>query len=146
MILKYKINNKRINQNCIGSALIEFALISPLLLLLIAAIIQFGFILNGKISVNSASYEGAKAGTLSETPEDTAISSVKAFSNSTLPGWDYSERLKTEIVISGHDPGDIITVKVSYDVFNFFTKILPAAGNGIFTVKGESTMQLEEKE
>ena len=59
-----------------GSALIEFALIVPLLIIFIAGIIEFGFILNAKIVVNSASYEGAKAASLGKEPKNEAIGAV----------------------------------------------------------------------
>jgi hypothetical protein len=43
-----------------GAALVEFAIVLPLLLLLIGGIIQFGFIFNGQITLTSAVREGAR--------------------------------------------------------------------------------------
>src|SRR5665647_3856397 len=59
-----------------GSALLEFALIAPILFLLFAGIVQFGFIINAKVVVNSASYEGARAATMSDDPESGAAQAV----------------------------------------------------------------------
>ena len=44
-----------------GSVMLELALIMPLFLLLLSGIVQFGFILNAKVAVNSASYEASRA-------------------------------------------------------------------------------------
>ena len=43
-----------------GQAVIEMALILPLLLLLILGIIEFGWILNGQITITAAAREGAR--------------------------------------------------------------------------------------
>ena len=44
-----------------GNVMLELALIMPLFLLLLSGIVQFGFILNAKVAVNSASYEASRA-------------------------------------------------------------------------------------
>ncbi len=43
-----------------GQAVVEFAIVLPILLLLVMGIIQFGFILNGQITVTSAARDGAR--------------------------------------------------------------------------------------
>ena len=43
-----------------GQSLVEFALLLPILLLLLLGIIQFGIIFNGQITVTSAAREGAR--------------------------------------------------------------------------------------
>lgn len=128
-----------------GSSLIEFAVIAPILLLLIAGIVQFGFILNAKITVNAASFEGARAATLSENPEEDAIRAVYYYANSSLPGWSFDERLKAEIDIDGHNPGDNVLVKVNYDVPVFFQNLLPIGNSNFFKVESEALMKIEEK-
>lgn len=45
-----------------GQGIVEFALIVPILLMLILGMIEFGWVLNGKITLNSAVREGARAG------------------------------------------------------------------------------------
>ncbi len=60
------LNNKRE-----GQSIVEFALILPILLFFILAIIQFAIILNGQITVTSAAREGARAGVVGA--EDTEI-------------------------------------------------------------------------
>ena len=131
-----------------GNVLVEFALIMPVLILILAGIVQFGFLLNGKIAVNAASYEAARAATLSDNPEADAINAVSSYASASLPGWDLQEQLSIEINTTGNSPGDSVQIKVFYDVPLFFSKILPISesGSSFFKVSGSSVMQIEEKE
>lgn len=131
-----------------GSIFIELALVLPILILLIAGIIQFGFLLNAKIAVNSASYEAARIATLSDNPETDAINAVSAYASSTIPGWNFDERLGLKLNISGTEPGDIVDVEVTYLIPVFFSKIAPFSmfENGYAKVIGSSVMRIEEKE
>jgi Flp pilus assembly protein TadG len=132
-------------QDC-GSALLEFALIAPVLFLLFAGIIQFGFIINAKIVVNSASYEGARAATMSEDPESGAAQAVLDYTSASIPGWNLDSRLEIEIDNSGNNPGDEVTVKVTYYVPVFFGNIISLPSSSQMSICGVSTMQIEEKE
>lgn len=131
-----------------GNVFIELALVMPVLLLLIAGIVQFGFILNARVVVNSASYEAARAATLAEDPVGEALNAIQNYASSTLPGWDFDERLRAKINISGTDPGDVVSIEVTYLIPVFFPKILPfAVGSGGYTdISGSSVMRIEEKE
>lgn len=131
-----------------GSIFLEFALIMPLLLLLIAGIVQFGFVLNAKIAVNSASYEAARAATLSDNPEDSAIEAIENYASATLPGWNLNELLSAKINISGNRPGDLIDVEVIYKIPLFFNKLFPFSANAesLTKIRGSSSMRIEEKE
>ncbi len=131
-----------------GAVFIELALVMPILLLILAGIIQFGFILNAKVAVNSASYEAARVATLADDPVGEALKSVQNYASSTLPGWDFSERLKADVYISGSSPGDTVKVKVIYSIPVFFSKILPlpASEDGYTGIIGTSIMRIEEKE
>jgi len=129
-----------------GSALLEFALIAPVLFLLFAGIVQFGFIINAKVVVNSASYEGAKAATMSEDPVSGASQAVLEYAAASIPGWNLDSRLEIETSNSGNKPGDEVTVRVTYYVPVFFSNIVSLPGGSQMSVIGESTMQIEEKE
>jgi Flp pilus assembly protein TadG len=139
---------KTIIQSKNGSVLVEFALIMPVLILILAGIIQFGFLLNAKIAVNSASYEAARAATLSDNPEADAINAATSYAAGSMPGWDLGEQLSIEINTTGNSPGDSVQINVFYDVPLFFSKILPISesGSSSFKVSGSSVMQIEEKE
>jgi len=131
-----------------GNVMLELALIMPLFLLLLSGIVQFGFILNAKVAVNSASYEASRAATLADNPEQAAIQSIEDYAKSTLPGWSFGDRLNAKINISGSDPGDTVNVQVVYRIPVFFAKIFPFSpnGNAYTDIVGESVMQIEEKE
>ena len=131
-----------------GNVFVELALVMPILILLVTGIIQFGFILNAKVAVNSASYEAARTATLSDNPEADAISSVLSYASSTLPGWNFNERLSLKIDISGTDPGDAVQVEVIYKVPIFFSKIPPFSSfeDSYANICGSSVMRIEEKE
>ena len=144
MLFKKNILIKRIKIKE-GSSLIEFAVIAPVLLILIAGIIQFGFILNAKIAVNAASFEGARAAILSDDPEEDAMRAIYYYADSSLPGWSFDERLNATIDIDGYSPGDNVLVKVNYEVPIFFQNLLPVGNSSFFTVGGESFMRIEEK-
>lgn len=53
-----------------GQALVEFALVLPLFLLLLAGIIDFGLGLNASISVSNAAREGARLGAVDAISAD----------------------------------------------------------------------------
>jgi Flp pilus assembly protein TadG len=53
-----------------GAVLVEFALITPLLFLLIAGAIDFGFMINRDTLINNATREGAREGTLNPDAAD----------------------------------------------------------------------------
>lgn len=128
--------------------LLELALILPLLLALLAAIIQFGFMLNAKIAVNSAAYEAARAATLAENPQAAAMQAIEKYPGSALPGWHDGDRLHASIEAESLEPGYPVKVRVNYKVPLFFPRIFsfPGLEDGNFTVSGFSTMRMEEKE
>ena len=131
-----------------GSATVENIVWFPLLLLIFAAIIQFGLIFNARNAVQAASFEAARQAVISEEPTSQAESAVYNFARGILPGWKQGARVKAQVLTpEGGSPGASITVNVSYDVPVFFAGLLPKleTSPGIFTVKGGSTMTMEEK-
>jgi len=131
-----------------GSIFVELALVMPVLILLIAGIIQFGFLLNAKIAVNSASYEAARIATLSDNPESDAVSTVLTYASSTMPGWNFDERLCMKMDISTKEPGGVVQIEVTYKIPLFFSKIPPFSmvGDSSIEMHGSSVMSIEEKE
>jgi len=131
-----------------GNVLVEFALIMPVLLLILAGIIQFGFLLNAKIAVNAASYEAARSATLSDDPEADAIKAAETYASASLPGWSFGDRLNMEFISTGYLPGDKIQINLFYKVPLFFQGLLaiPGDSDNYFEIRGSSVMQIEEKE
>ncbi len=60
---------KRRSREDQGSAAVEFALVLPVLLLIIFAIIDFGRMLNARIILSQAAHEGARAVEVTDDPD-----------------------------------------------------------------------------
>ena len=130
-----------------GSALIEFSLTILIFLIIFAAIVQLGYILLANNIVETASFEGARAGSITPEPANAraiASQAIDAYIVKVLPGWD-SGRMTKDISITGYSPEDTITVRVYYDVPVMFGNALFPYNGGNFAVKGESTMTFTEK-
>jgi Flp pilus assembly protein TadG len=67
-----------------GQALVEFALVVPIFLLLVAAMVDFGLGLNASITVSNAAREGGRLGVI--TPDSTKIVTRVNNVASSLPG------------------------------------------------------------
>jgi hypothetical protein len=106
-----------------GAAAVEFALVLPLLLLILFGIIDFGRMLNAQITINEAAREGARAMALFDA---SAGGDRVAKATAELPGATYT-------VISAcpvhPGPDDDAVIEVSYS-FTFVTPL--AAISGLF--------------
>lgn len=131
-----------------GSATIENLFWLPLLLLIFAAIVQFGLIFNARNAVQAASFEGARQAIVSNSPVRAAQNAVYNFANGVLPGWRKGGRVRVFVSApAGFSPGKPVTVRVEYDVPIFFSAFFKGleTSRGIVTLKGSSTMKIEEK-
>ena len=111
-----------------GTALVEFALIAPLLFLLLFGIIDFGRALNYYNQVTQLAGQGARAAVVNRMPDGTAITSGSALQNQLATQYVAQPELKSGIVVCIVGPvptnvGDPVTVKVSYRF-----KFLPLIG------------------
>jgi Flp pilus assembly protein TadG len=79
-----------------GQALVEMALILPVLLLLLMGIVQFGIIFSGQIAVASAAREGARIAAVGADDVEIALVVQNA-----LEGSVFLENIKTEILPAG---------------------------------------------
>ena len=77
--MKKKLKLKRSTE---GQSLVEFALVLPILIALILGMIEFGWILNGKITLTSAAREGARAAIVCESIGDAQTKAEAAVANS----------------------------------------------------------------
>lgn len=104
-----------------GQAIVELAILLPVLLLILMSIFEFGRVFNAYMIISHASREGARVGSVGGT--DTQIE--LAISNAT-PTLDASN-MTIFIVDSGgsRNRGDSITVSINYDV----DLITPLIGN-----------------
>jgi Flp pilus assembly protein TadG len=105
-----------------GSSMVEFALVLPLLMILLLGIMEFGLVLYDKAIITNASREGARAGILavdSRTEAKVKAAANKAASDYLLNNLVtfHAGDLQIEPVLSGSAPyknSDTLTVKVKY--------------------------------
>ncbi len=121
-----------------GQALVEMALVLPILLLLLFGIIEFGRIFSAGLVVNLGAREGARLGAIGATDsaivtrvQNTAINlDVSQLSVAITPGETDRKR------------GGEVRVQVSYPVVVFAPFISAFTGNTV-TVEGTSVMRVE---
>jgi Flp pilus assembly protein TadG len=109
-----------------GAAVVEFAIVLPILLLLIFGIIEFGILIYNKQVLTNASREGARAGIVyidgtSRVPAGNASNSdtikgiVNDYANDYLITFGSSTPLNTDVEFpEGQATGDPLIVTVSY--------------------------------
>ncbi len=126
-----------------GQALVEFALVLPLLLIIVCTIIDFGWVFYHNISINNCSREGARYAVVNSEKENREFyirERIMATAPDSIKG-----KLEVEIVFSdAENPsnGDV-TVKVTGKI----QALTPVAG--IFfrgqeiTLTSQTTMKVE---
>jgi TadE-like protein len=116
-----------------GTALVEFALIAPLLFLLLFGIIDFGRALNYYSQLTQLAGQGARAAAVNRNPDGTALNSANPYSIQQQLATKYTAQpeLKKGIVVCilnpvPAGPGDPVTVRVSFK-FHFIPLVGAAA-------------------
>lgn len=109
-----------------GQSLIEFALILPVLLMLLLGVVEFGWLLNGKITVNSAAREGARVGAVVTTnrpakvleavTETASLSGLTIISAPVTEENDYVNNKHNVVVTVNATMSPIIGLYVTEDV------------------------------
>ncbi len=59
-----------LRKNEAGQSLVEFALVVPVLILLVMGIIEFGWLFNAQLTLTSAAREGARVAVVNDEPAD----------------------------------------------------------------------------
>jgi Flp pilus assembly protein TadG len=114
-----------------GAAAVEFALLLPLLLLLIFGIVDFGRMLNAKILISEAAREGARAAALAGTGQASARIAI------------VTQGMPVSVSISGcpstPDPTANATVTITHE-FQFVTPLNVIAGLADPTLEATGVM------
>ncbi|MEX0743340.1 MAG: TadE/TadG family type IV pilus assembly protein [Actinomycetota bacterium] len=92
-----------------GSAVVEFALLLPILLLLLLAVVQVGVLASDRLLLAQAARAGAREAAIQESDEG-----VREAATTAGAGLD-PERLRLEVTRTG-SRGSPVTVSLSYDV------------------------------
>lgn len=130
-----------------GAELIEFALVLPLLLVVIAGIVDFGFLFQRYVVVNNAAREGARVAILPNYTAANASARVTAYvregvGDQTLP---VNTTVNTVLNCVGTDSCREVTVQVQHR-YLILGPIMGLIGSGSFdsvTLTARSTMRVE---
>lgn len=113
-----------------GAVIVEFAIIAPLLIMLIVGVVEFGRLLNVQIALQGATREGARAGALRKTSQEVSTA-VRAAAPSTRV-----DRIVLQSVCPTTGDGTA-TVRAETDV----VMSIPLVPIGTITVKASSSMR-----
>ena len=121
-----------------GQALVEFAIILPILLLLVMGIFEFGMLLNSYLTVQNVAREGARLGIVGGT--DVQINNLIDEISPTLTPADL---IVSVTPTSGNrTSGNKLTVYVTYN-YHTTVPIIGALINNIVVLRAETSMRIE---
>lgn len=104
-----RLNRKNVKDGEKGQNLVEFALVVPIFLILVFAIVDFGMGFHAWITVTNAAREGARIGAVG-ADEPTIIARVEDSASSLT-----EDDLNITVTNAEGNPGESITVEVGYD-------------------------------
>jgi len=125
---------KRRNEK--GQSLVEFALVVPLVILILMAIIEFGFMFNAYITISNASREGARLGALGSN--DTAVVTRVVDTSVALD----PSKISVIITPANRSRGDMIRVQVNYN-YVLITPIISSVLSPFIDLEAETVMRVE---
>ena len=135
---------KLINQK--GTAAVEFALVLPLLMVIVFGIIDFSFVLYDKQIITNASREGARVGIVAQSPRvtDPAITTVvNNYVSNHLITFGSVKTATTTIARTGLLFGDNLTVTVKFDYrFLVLPKFISTL-TGVQNLNATTVMRME---
>jgi|KBSSwiStaDraftv2_1062776.scaffolds.fasta_scaffold951357_2 Flp pilus assembly protein TadG len=123
-----------------GSAAVEFAILLPLLILLLFGIIEFSIAYNHEQGLHAAAREGARVASLPQTTQAAVIDRVKSSLQGVLNSTDIANATIT-VTPSGNQPCNgapagthvVVTVSAPDDLaIPLYTKTLTLTGRGEF--------------
>jgi Flp pilus assembly protein TadG len=123
-----------------GQAVVEFAVILPVLLLILFAILQFGLIFNNYIQVTAAAREGARKAAVSRSLGTSAAeTAATAAAKAAAPGLKQSSILVSYPNNPSFAQGSDVAVKVTYPYSISLLGIIVKSG----TLSSTTTMRVE---
>ncbi len=125
-----------------GSSLVEFALISPIFLLLLFGILEFGLVMYSKGIITQAGREGARFGVVYSSPPKSAAQ-IQTQVQDYLTGAGFTGPVTIAITGAGGGNGAPLRVKVAYTyqylvLPQFVTKL-----GGNLNLSTETVMRME---
>lgn len=119
----------------------EFALLLPMLLVIIFGIAEFGFMLSDQITVTNAARDGARTGALKGNTSSQAVSEAQSSASGTIncpvqtPTTSYSSTQVTVTVQCSYSPATPLAPII---------KLMGGSFNGSITISASATMRLEQ--
>lgn len=129
-IAKYLKNNR-------GQAMVEFALVVPVLLLLVFGIMEFSMVMHQYMAVAEGAREGARSAALGSN--DAVVAAAAKYA---APGLDSSRIEVSVLPTPERTRGESVTVTVSYPV-TLVTPLIRAFFSEGYRVKGITVMRVE---
>ena len=138
-----------------GASAVEFAIILPLLLILVFGIIEFSILFYDKAMITNASREGAREGIvyrydpdggLNHPDDADIVATVDQYVQNHLISFGSGDVVTTTITRPGDSPGDSLTVTVNYDyTFLVFDSLLSLVGGSLdgISLGAVTVMRLE---
>ena len=127
-----------------GAALVEFALVLPLLLLLIGGIIQFGFIFNGQITLTSAVREGARHAVVGNSDMDVK-DKVKRSSTALMLRISEDDISVMSEIDANNNPTKKVTAMGTVEIFMPFMGFLTKSSQESYMELTASSIMRNEK-
>lgn len=126
-----------------GQAMVEFALILPIFLLILCGIIDFGWLFYNQLSLNNACREGARYAVVNTADNADTQAIINHIENSEIHVFANDG---VDITVTYSSPGDPtagdITVNMSADI-SFFTPVLSTIMGKEKTITSTVVMKVE---
>lgn len=132
-----------------GSALVEFALVAPLLLLLLLGILVIGLVINAKIVVAGAAREAGRSWAIEHSDRKARERAAEAITGGGLPTRLGGQRLFDPLRDVAFDRrGEYIAVTVTYRQPSFVPLLAwvidrQSPGDGTLTIRGQAIFRVE---
>jgi len=137
-----------------GNAMVEFAVVLPVLMLLIFGVIQFALIFGARLALQNAAEVGARAATLASDPsipvtaadaqvaaETEAFNAIPAFLKPLL---GINPTISASVDSDGDldcDVDDVKIVTINYDLDLILPFIVPGSSGGVMNMVVTGTMR-----
>ncbi len=121
-----------------GQAMVEIAIVLPILILLLCSIIDFGRILYSSMHLNLITQEAVRMSALGNSDYEIG---TYINTNVDLPDKD-TIVIDISPIDSVRNSGDYVTLKITYEI-NYITPIISSFIPSPFEVSTQSTMRVE---
>jgi Flp pilus assembly protein TadG len=119
-----------------GQTMVEFAIVLPVLMLVVFAIIQFGILYNNFVALTDAVRAGARTAAVSRTAADPVGATIARVQSAT---GDLDQAKLSVTVTSGWQHGDDVTVAATYPYSIDLLGLIVQSGN----LKSSTTERVE---